>query len=241
MHEMEAQFSPTDNPIPIPEAVASSLVALRMEAGQHRLTSTEQKCTRIMDKCHAQPVTYREIVADLKDLRERLEDELKGHLFFHLTPQEAELHEQPTHGWHTVITRFPKAKTDIEDSSKCLAFGMYAASVFHILLVAEFGVIEVAKLFKVEGDKPGWGALERLEKINKKDWKDKSSLEQQHSEFLKNLTPLALAIKDSWRHKISHAENKLTWVGTDFSQRTADEIITATRGFMRRIAQDLPK
>jgi hypothetical protein len=49
-----------------------------------------------------------------------------------------------------------------------------------------------------------------------------------------------LAIKDSWRHKISHVENKLNWMDTDFSPQVAVEIISATRGFMRRLATDMP-
>jgi hypothetical protein len=113
--------------------------------------------------------------------------------------------------------------------------------VFHVLLVAEFGVIRVAELLHVGGDKPGWGSLERLVRINAKAWKERSPLEQEHSDFLKNVLPLAIAIKDSWRHKISHVDNKLEWMDTDFSPQVADEIISAARGFMRRLAADLPR
>jgi hypothetical protein len=109
------------------------------------------------------------------------------------------------------------------------------------MLIAEFGIIEAARLFQVEGDKPGWGCLDRLQRINDKPWKDKSSLEQQHSEFLKSLLPLAITMKDSWRHKISHADNKVEWMDTDFSPEVAREIITTARGFMRRLSVGLPK
>jgi hypothetical protein len=54
------------------------------------------------------------------------------------------------------------------------------------MLIAEFGVIKVADLFTVAGDKPGWAALDRLQKINDKSWKDKTPLEQQHAKFLEN-------------------------------------------------------
>jgi hypothetical protein len=48
-------------------------------------------------------------------------------------------------------------------------------------------------------------------------------------------------MKESWRHKIDHVANKLEWMDTDFSPEVANEIITATRGFMRRLAAELPK
>lgn len=81
----------------------------------------------------------------------------------------------------------------------------------------------------------------RLEKILAKPFKDRSPLEQKHSELLNNIVPLTNAIKDSWRHKISHIQNKLDWLDTDFNSQLAAEIISATRGFMRRLAQELPK
>lgn len=176
----------------------------------------------------------------MAELQERVIDELSAPRFFSMSDQEADFYNNSRAGWEPVIQRFTKMAKDIEESNKCFACGRYAASIFHILLVAEFGVIEVAKLFGVAGDKPGWGALDRLRRVNDKNWNDKTPVEQQHSEFLKNLLPLAFAIKDSWRHKISHVDNKLEWPDTDFSPQLADEIIKATRGLMRRLATDLP-
>lgn len=239
--DMESNWRPIDRAIPIPAAVAASLTSLQLHSLECGLTSTAQKCARIMEKCHAQPITYREIVSDLKELRERLEDELRSHVFISLSLKEGEWYEKPDNEWNEVIHRFYKLRHDIEESSKCFALARYAAAVFHALLVAEFGVIKVAELFGVAGDKPGWGALDRLQRINDKKWNDKTPLEQQHADFLKSLLPLAFAIKDSWRHKLSHIDNKLEWMDTDFSPRVAGEIISATRGFMRRLAADLPK
>jgi hypothetical protein len=102
-------------------------------------------------------------------------------------------------------------------------------------------VIQVAKLLGVSGDKPGWSCLERLGRIAKKSYHERSDVERKHSQFLENTLPLLFAIKDSWRHKISHVENKLVWADTTFSPQVAEEIVSATRGFMRRIAVDLPR
>jgi hypothetical protein len=161
MNQMEAKWSPTDTVVPQPSAVAGKLVGVQMECVNHGLSETAKKCARIMHDCHSRPVTYREIIAALKELRERLEDELESQLFLHLSPQEAEAYEKPAKDWSKAIARFPRIRTDVEDSSKCFAFGMYAAAVFHILLVAEFGVIELAKLVGKAGDKPAGVRLKR--------------------------------------------------------------------------------
>lgn len=155
--------------------------------------------------------------------------------------KEADLYSHPDRDWERVFNRFPKTLIDIEESSRCFAFGRYAAALFHVLLVAEYGVIALAKLLEVAGDKPGWGALERLEKLSAKPYKDKSDLEKKYSAVLEGIMPFALSIKNQWRHKISHVENKLVWEDTDFSPRMAEDIIGAVRGFMDKLANDLPK
>jgi len=53
----------------------------------------------------------------------------------------------PLKGWDTVIGRFPKMQYNVEESAKCFALERYGAAVFHILQVAEYGVIQVGKLY----------------------------------------------------------------------------------------------
>jgi hypothetical protein len=99
--------------------------------------------------------TFAELHELGKELRGRLDDELFGTLFFSLDTSESEQYSNPTKDWEQVIKTWPKTQIDIEESSKCYACSRYAAAIFHVLLVAEFGVIEVAKLLGVAGDKPG--------------------------------------------------------------------------------------
>jgi len=174
-----------------------------------------------------------------KAFRRELDAELFGRLFFSLHTSEVDYYSNPTKDWEQVIETWPKTQIDIEESSRCYACSRYAAAIFHVLLVAELGVIEVATLLGVAGDKPGWGSLDRLERILRKQYKERSPIERIHYELLKQVVPLMLAMKDSWRHKISHVENRLEWLDTDFSPQLAEEIITAVRGFMRRLATEL--
>jgi hypothetical protein len=166
----------------------------------------------------------------LDELLRAIKRDLKAHLFLHLPAERKGWLQRPLNGWEKIIERFSNVKVDVEESSKCYACDRFAASVFHILLVAEFGVIQVAKLLHVEGDRPGWGCLDRLERILKKEYKDRSPLEQGHSEFLSRVLPFSHSMKDSWRHKISHIDNKLIWVDTVFNPELAKDIIQQFAG-----------
>ncbi len=192
------------------------------------------------DFLSVQKLSRQYAIGRIAGLEGTLRAEMQSSLFLFMYPDRARYYTDPLREWETVLARFPKMGIDVEESSRCFACDRYAGSIFHVLLIAEFGVIQVAKLFGVEGDKPGWGALDRLEKINDKKYAERSDLEKQHSQFLGHVLPLMLAIKDAWRHKISHVENKLVWMDTVFSPQIAEEIISSTRGFMRRLATDLP-
>ena len=205
--------------------------------------SASLKAVRIhkqLEESHMQ-ISYGQMTSLLRELRERIEDDFHSVVFVSLSPEESGWYDKPAEGWEDVIRRFHKVRHDVEECSKCFGLARYGASIFHVLLIAEYGVIKVAEVFGVAGDKPGWGALDRLQRINDKKYADKSPLERLHADFLKSLLQLAFSMKDSWRHKISHVDNKLQWMDTDFSPEVANEIISATRGFMRRLATELPK
>jgi hypothetical protein len=181
------------------------------------------------------------VVSRVEEIHRTIRREMKTMLFVQIPADQTKWFWSKTEDWKTARERWPKLETDIREAAACYVFDRFGASIFHTLLVAEFGVIKLANLFEVAGDKPGWGALDRLEKILKRSYPDRNSVEQQYSKLLEQLLPLLLAIKSAWRDKISHVENKLIWMDTDFSPQMAEEIIVATRGFMRRLAEELPK
>jgi hypothetical protein len=245
---MIGQSIPTGDPVveaaPIPSHTKQFAGTLYQSQRRHcaelGLIASLATIDRILDLISKPDSTWGQWHELGRELHGRLNDELFGTLFFSLDSSEVAYYGNPTRDWEQVIKTWPKTQIDIEESSKCYALGRYAAAIFHALLVAEMGVIELSKLLGVAGDKPGWGALDRLEKILTKSYRERSPIEQTHSELLKQILPLMLAMKDSWRHKISHVENRLEWLDTDFSPQLAEEIIKSVRGFMRRLATTLP-
>jgi hypothetical protein len=223
------------------ESTLGQVDFLREQCGFIGLKSAALKCGRIQEDLKINKDYKIETVAQwLRDLRERIEDDLKSEFFLHLTQQEMGRYTKPLDNWEEIVDRFGEVRNNVVETMRCFALERYGAAVFHVTLVAEYGVIQVAKLMKVEGDKPGWGSLERLSKILEKPYAQRTSLEQKHSKLLGNVVPLTKVIKDNWRHKLDHVDNQIVWMDTDFSPNVAEEIISATRGFMRKLAKELP-
>jgi hypothetical protein len=178
-----------------------------------------------------------------------LEDELQGRLidetafrkFFSLNTKEAEMYNSPRKGWSEIIERFPNTIGDIEEASKCFALSRYAAAIFHSVQVVEFGLIELGKLIGVTDPLSGWTATtNRLQGIIKKGHESRTPFERQNFAFLEQIHGTVEGLKNAWRNKISHAQGKLTLLTADFSPDVAEEILLATRAFMRRLATDAP-
>jgi hypothetical protein len=217
--------------------------ALSLNLGLKQTTQAIQDFGRVLARFDGyKPVHFyfEDITNRIDELHRVITREMQSHLFMFFTPEQAEWYLSPSKGWEEVVKKWPQTAIDIEESSKCYACDRYAAAIFHTLLVAEFGVIQLAQLLGDVDPKPGWAMLDRLEKIIRKPYPQRSPLEQQHSKLLDNTMPLMQTVKDSWRHKITHVDNKLKWLDGDFSPQLAEEIIKSTRGLMRRLAEDMP-
>jgi len=178
----------------------------------------------------------------LHELNQTFEDELSTKLFFQVQSSKKTHFDNPREGWEEVISRFPDAGTDIEEMRKCFALSRYGGCVFHSLLVTETGLIALGVELHVSDPKPGWdascNAMKRL-------------LEAGHSKYprdvrvsfadLEQINAAAQAMKLAWRNKVNHAAGHLVVINPEFAPDIAEEIMNATRSFMRRLATDLPK
>jgi hypothetical protein len=173
------------------------------------------------------------------ELQGRLIDEMEGRTFFTLTIKESELYGHPRNGWEEIVARFSGSIIDIEEASKCFAVSRYAAAVFHSLQFVEVGLIELGRVIVVTDPQTGWNATTtRLKKILATKYPDRTPFQQQYSQFLEQIEATIEALKNAWRNKISHAQNKLILLTSDFTPEVAEEILFASRSFMRRLATD---
>jgi len=175
------------------------------------------------------------------ELQGRLIDEMEGKSFWAMNLRESELYSSPRKGWEKIIERFQDAVVDIEEASKCLALSRYAAAVFHSIQVVEAGLIQLGTHIGVNDPRSGWTAVtNQLTAILKKKYGERTDFEKQNFEFLEQIHGTIEGLKNAWRNKISHAQAKLTLMTKDFSPDVAEEILFASRAFMRRLADGLP-
>jgi len=184
---------------------------------------------------------YEDIFQYGRELHERVRDDARLTFFLSLSAREADLYTSPRAGWEEVASRFPAATTDIEEMSKCFALGRYAAAVFHSVQLVEVGLAELCKALESKDPQSGWtAAAKALEKVVNKKHQDRTDFERKHFAFFEQVQGTVEGLKNAWRNKISHAHGKLAVLTSDFAPDVAEEIIFASRAFMRRLATDGP-
>lgn len=174
-------------------------------------------------------------------LRTNLMTELESTLFLHVEYSVARYYREPRRGWEEVVTRFPDAISDIEEASKCYALSRYAASIFHSTQVIEIGLIEIGKFISIPDPRSGFTAVcSELKRILEKKYDTLSDFEKANRPFFEQVYATSEALKNAWRNKISHAQQRLVLLSADFTPAIAEEILVASRAFMRRLAEDMP-
>lgn len=178
----------------------------------------------------------------LGEATRRLRDEAGIYMLLRVSIERVRFYQEPRAGWDEVIARFPDTASDIEEASICFALERYAACVFHCVQAIEIGLIVLGTFIGVSDPKSGWtavtGKLSTL--VTKTKYPDLDPLYQTHFAFLEQMHGAVGALNTAWRNKISHAQGRLIVMTADFSPRVAEEIMIASRGFMRRLATDLP-
>ena len=103
-------------------------------------------------------------------------------------------------------------------------------------------LIAFGKFLNVTDPKSGWtavsGKLAML--VTKTKYHDLDPLYQKHFPFLEQMHGVVEALKSAWRNKISHAHGRLVLMSSEFSPDVAEEIMVASRSFMRRLATEMP-
>jgi hypothetical protein len=182
------------------------------------------------------------VVQAIDNFQHTLNVETRNVLFLQVERRRKTYYEEPLSGWEEVTKRFPAAIPDIEESARCFACGRYGGTVFHAMLIAERGAVEVGELIEIKDPKPGWpSTIREMDRVvHRAKYADLSPVEQKYRPLLTKLLPTMQAMETGWRHKISHVEGRLVLLSGEFIPEIAEEILTATRGFMRSLAIELP-
>jgi hypothetical protein len=160
--------------------------------------------------------------------------ELSCQFFVGIPPERQALYENGRTDWEDIAAAFPAAVDDIEEMNKSYALCRYPATVFHSLLVVEHGLVALGKTIGVADPKEGWDAsCRQLEKVIK-DGRGANTTGLDFNQ-LDQLNTCVQVMKLSWRNKVNHATGKPLVLHGGFAPDVTSEIMSASRGFLRRL------
>lgn len=166
--------------------------------------------------------------------------DLEGYAFEAVPSDRVDYYNCPLNGWEKVIERFECA-FDIEEAGKCFALGRYTASVFHLMKITERGVLDLQCFLDTSDPKAHFGSvLQKLETLQRKtNFNDLPPHQKAHRDFLIGILAQLHAVKDAWRNKVTHADEKI--IPTDeFAEEMARGVYQATSLLMKKLAEGLP-
>ncbi len=156
----------------------------------------------------------------------RIEDELSLTLVLQV-PKERADHYQKTDGFGADVTsRFPGVSQDVEEAYSCIALARYGGAVYHLMLVLEAGIQELAADLGVSDPlKKTWGELARdcREAVKKF---PKGINKQQREEALNHLD----GVRYAWRNPTMHPSR------TMYTEYQALDILTNAKALMVSLA-----
>jgi hypothetical protein len=141
----------------------------------------------------------------------------------------------------SIADRMEQVSDDVIEACRCFVADRWSASVFHLMRVVEYGLLEVAQLADIRDRKPSWGStLNRLETLaNKTKHDDLPDSVKPNIDLIRELLPRMHAIQHAWRNKMLHAENKL--IPTDgVTEEIANDVMVAVEIFMKTLVSKLP-
>lgn len=204
-----------------------SLVSRNM-ADELALDSIPPLLDRI-DERLSSPYLVSQAYADIRDLRSRIDDQLKSRLFLYVPPKMAAFYEAKQLLGSEVESIFPSAIDDIEGAGKCLALGQGTACVMHLMRVMEAGLKGLAKPLGIPYA-PSWESyLTQIQHTISLPRAKKSAKWKRDEPFYRDVSGDLMTVKQAWRNPSMHIIRK-------YSSEEAEEIYRAVKRFMQHLA-----
>ncbi|WP_128080005.1 hypothetical protein [Roseicella frigidaeris] len=195
---------------------------------------TNAEVQRLLTKLsRSSTITFEDVARSFEQISSRLHDELSGKKLFALPTSKARYYEYAVLLFgEEVEIKFLDAIEEISEAGKCLAFGRYTASVFHLMRAMEIAVVEAGrKISATVQDKNGetlaWGLIV----ANIKPKIDALPKGQVQDEWYK-LHALLHSVNRAYRTKTAHPKKS-------YNQEEAEDAFNATKVFMQHLASVL--
>jgi hypothetical protein len=155
---------------------------------------------------------------------------------------EQDFYEHPEAQWKSAIERFPAARDDMEEASRCYSLERYGACVFHLMRITEAAVIELGRTVDPTDHKPQFSSvLKKIDHlVNDTKWNDWPEIARPYKNLFTEALPRLYAVKDSWRDKATHFELKIVPTSAMLSRERALDIYNCTVSLLRLLAEQMP-
>jgi hypothetical protein len=186
------------------------------------------------------PITWNDYVAEMRVLRETLENAVRNRHFYCYPAEKGKVLIESIGDWKPTLDNFKSAANDILAGVDCWALGHGTASIFHLMRTAEYGLRALARERRVRLPRKqvlewaDWRTI--IEEINKKADaianKRRGPAREAALEFYRGALVSFEGFKDAYRNNVMHARKS-------YNDTEALAIMQHVRAFMNRLASKI--
>jgi hypothetical protein len=165
---------------------------------------------------NARVITNEKLQLQLHELRADIDRDLALRRFAFVPLNKTEMCDRVTLRWGKIWQAFAESEDDSRAATDCYVLGLYTASVFHAMRVAEIGLRNIAKNMRVKLTDKGrpmpieFGTWEKVivqvnNKIKEARLKSKGHKAEVRLQFYSEAADHCMYMKDLWRNSVSHA------------------------------------
>jgi hypothetical protein len=212
------------------EATNGFLGELGQSCRELRLELTSDQVRRVRELVEGSQ--YHEWPAALREISNRVEDELGKRVFMYIPPEQALYHDVTTPPFgEAVQNKFPRLGNEITEASLCMGCGRWTAAVFHLMRVMEGGLRRLVKRVNaLVGTNPNWGAVLAAIDTAITGMTAATAKERTKKNKYREAYIYLANVKDAWRNPSMHFDRS-------YNREEATAIFESVRAFMTAMAK----
>jgi hypothetical protein len=171
------------------------------------------------------------IARDIHFFNQTLSRDLREKTLFIVPPQYLRYADVPEVVFgESALKAFPTIRDEVEDAARCISFGRSTSSMFHLMRIMEVGLKSLAKSLGIPYA-PTWESYFAKIKLQIEAKRKTKGIRWKRDEpFFREVLGDLQNVKIAWRNPTMHVDRRYT-------SDEADQVFTAVRTFMGRLAE----
>lgn len=210
------------------ESLKKPLENLRLTLEAMELPVTLAATERLQTKIAEGGVGHQELFNLCDSIQYRLQDELGSRFLLSLSRKEA--NEFSSDGFGAEVhAKFPSIIFELDEASKCMAFGRYTAAVFHWMRAVEAALRAVRLCLGATAPPSGMGKSWGTILAELRNMRTGSPPRWPENDYFSSIYASFEAVMHAWRNGTMHIENKYT-------REEAESIRDCVKALLQRVA-----